>query len=188
MTLLEEIRPGFFELPEIKNMPEDWGVFEEMILELKDFDNKNYINCNFSKDAVLKKYEGPIEKLHEAVAKVDEDWIKFFNAKDEIYVMMLGDEIASFCLIDYFGIHKWKEEKVKIGGPGCVGTVPEFRRQGIGLLMVGNVTLILKERGYDISYIHWTAVSDWYEKLGYQTIIRWNKNGIIKDYSLGNLA
>ena len=45
--------------------------------------------------------------------------------------------------------------------------------------MVGKVTQILKEEGYDYSYIHFTGVSDWYKKLGYKTSHRWNRNGVI---------
>ena len=67
--------------------------------------------------------------------------------------------------------------KLKIGGPGCVGTVPEFRDRGLGLTMVKNATQILKEEGFDYSYIHYTHVAKWYATLGYKTIMRWNKSG-----------
>ena len=50
---------------------------------------------------------------------------------------------------------------------------------GIGLTMVKLVTEILKNEGYDYSYIHYTAVAHWYAKLGYTTILKWNKKGII---------
>ncbi len=68
---------------------------------------------------------------------------------------------------------------MKVGGPGCVGTLPEYRNKGIGLIMVKHVTQILKEEGYDYSYIHFTGVAPWYEKLGYKTTIRWTKNGVV---------
>ena len=45
--------------------------------------------------------------------------------------------------------------------------------------MVKNVTRILKEDGYDYSYIHFTGVASWYEKLGYKTSIKWNKHGVL---------
>lgn len=48
---------------------------------------------------------------------------------------------------------------------------------GIGLTMVKNVPRILKDEGYDYSYIHYTGAALWYEKLGYQTSLKWNKNG-----------
>ena len=59
------------------------------------------------------------------------------------------------------------------------GTIPAYRKQGIGLKMVQNATAILKEVGYDLSYIHYTAVGHWYARLGYQTILRWNSQGIV---------
>ena len=68
---------------------------------------------------------------------------------------------------------------LKIGGPGCVGTVPEYRRQGIGLRLVQLATGILKDQGYDLSYIHYTAVAPWYAKLGYQTVLKWNGRGFL---------
>ena len=58
-------------------------------------------------------------------------------------------------------------------------TLPEYRRQGIGLKMVQNVTAILKAEGYDLSYIHFTGVGRWYEKLGYHTTLRWSRDGVV---------
>ena len=68
---------------------------------------------------------------------------------------------------------------LKVGGPGCVGTVPEFRRKGIGLTMVAKVTEIFADEGFDVSYIHYTGVADWYAKLGYRTFAKWGKSGFI---------
>lgn len=76
------------------------------------------------------------------------------------------------------GTYEIKGQKIKIGGPGCVGTLPEYRDKGIGLTMVQHVTQILKEEGYDYSTIHYSYLASWYEKLGYKTIIKWNRNGI----------
>ena len=38
---------------------------------------------------------------------------------------------------------------------------------------------ILKEEGYDYSYIHYTYLAPWYERLGYKTVIKWNRDGIL---------
>ena len=46
--------------------------------------------------------------------------------------------------------------------------------------MVKHVTQILKEEGYDYSYIHFTGVAPWYEKLGYKTSVQWTKNGVVQ--------
>ena len=68
-----------------------------------------------------------------------------------------------------------------VGAPGCVGTVPACRRKGIGLKMVQNVTAILKRESYDLSCIHYTGVAPWYGKLGYETVLRWNRNGFLNE-------
>ena len=69
-------------------------------------------------------------------------------------------------------------KRIKIGGPGCVGTLPEYRNKGVGLSMVKYATQILKNEGFDYSYIHYTHISEWYSKLGYKTVLQWTKNGI----------
>ena len=76
-------------------------------------------------------------------------------------------------------VEKWSRKEVPVNVV-CVGTVPEYRRQGIGLKMVQNVTQILKEKGYALGYIHYTGVGHWYAKLGYQTLVKWNSGGIIR--------
>ena len=67
----------------------------------------------------------------------------------------------------------------RIGLLSSMYTDPAYRRRGIGLEMVRRATGILKEKGYDISYIHYTGVAHWYAKLGYQTVLRWNGNGFL---------
>ncbi len=66
-----------------------------------------------------------------------------------------------------------------LAGPGCVGTLPQYRKQGIGLEMVRRATLLLKAEGFDLSWIHYTHLERWYGKLGYKTVLRWNREGLI---------
>ena len=63
--------------------------------------------------------------------------------------------------------------KNKVGAPGCVGTVPRFRRKGIGLKMVAMACEELKKQGCDTCFIHYTGVGHWYAKLGFQTFLTW---------------
>ena len=84
--------------------------------------------------------------------------------------------VVSFCLVDGFGEYNG----LKVGGPGCVGTIPSCRKQGIGLKMVQNATVILQREGYDISHIHYTGVGPWYAHMGYKVILRWNGKGFVK--------
>ncbi|MBO4292581.1 MAG: GNAT family N-acetyltransferase [Lachnospiraceae bacterium] len=69
---------------------------------------------------------------------------------------MNGDSLIAFCILQDYGYH----QGYRICAPGCVGTIPEYRRQGIGLGMVQNATQHIKE-------------------LGYETVLRWNCKGFL---------
>ena len=173
--LFNEMHPDFFERDYIKNRPDE-EIFDEMILGLEDFEEKE---LPVPTGITYGLFTGNITELHSAVREVVPHWVDFFNEGDRVYCGYAGDEIACFCIIEEMGEHPLDGRMIRVGGPGCVGTVPKFRRQGIGLKMVQDVTRILRDEGYDISYIHYTGVAHWYAKLGYRSVVRWNKNGII---------
>lgn len=177
ISLFESIYPGFFELENIRGLPENC-VCEEMILPLEENVQSAY-EKEFDANISFGYFEGEREELVAAVEKVDSGWVLYFDGKHRVYCGYLDGKIASFCLVEDMGVHDVGERKIKVGGPGCVGTLPECRNKGIGLTMVKKVTHILKEEGYDYSYIHYTGVAPWYEKLGYKTIVRWNRNGVL---------
>lgn len=176
-ALLLDMHPGFFSQEYIRAMQESW-VCEEMVLRLDAFDPEAY-RKELGAGISFAPFRGSPEELHAAVGKVVPSWLPFYDARARVYCGFAGREIASFCIIEDMGKHMLDGQLVKIGGPGCVGTVPEFRNRGIGLTMVGNVTQILKEEGYDLSYIHYTGVAPWYQKLGYRTVLKWNKHGVL---------
>lgn len=118
-------------------------------------------------------YSGPLEPLHAAVAAVDPDWVKYFGAGSPVYCATLEGEIASFCNAEIWTNCLLSNGKNKIGAPGCVGTVPAFRRKGIGLKMVAMACEELKKQGCDTCFIHYTGVGHWYAKLGFQTFLTW---------------
>ena len=120
-------------------------------------------------------YTGDLAPLHDAVRLVDADWVQYFDGKAPVFCAFDGGQVVSFCIVDDMGVH----EGLHIGGPGCVGTVPAYRRLGIGLKMVLLATAMLKAQGYDLSYIHYTQVGRWYARLGYETVLRWNSAGIL---------
>ena len=62
-----------------------------------------------------------------------------------------------------------------------MGTLPEYRGHQIGLKMVQLATGIVQRRGFDIAYIHYTHIDHWYAKLGYKTVLRWNRDGVLWD-------
>lgn len=175
--VFDKIHPVFFEQEYIKNRPAEI-YSEEMLLELSGYDKNQYV-IDVPEKVSFGYYKGTNEKLKESVAQVEESWVQFFPENSRVYCAMAGDEIASFCLIENFGSYPYDGRILKFGGPGCVGTVPKFRRLGIGLRMVSDVTQILKDEGYDMSYIHYTGVAPWYAKLGYHTVLKWNCNGFV---------
>ena len=176
-ALFMEMHPGFFERDYIRSMNEEW-TYEEMILWLEEFDPDVY-QKTFDSDVSFGIFRGSLKELHAAVEQVIPEWLKLYDEKSRVYCGFIGGKIASFCMIEDMGEHLLDGRKVKIGGPGCVGTVPEFRNRGLGLVMVRDVTRILKEEGYDLSYIHYTGVAPWYQKLGYRTILKWNRHGFL---------
>ena len=58
---------------------------------------------------------------------------------------------------------------------------------GIARVIVDNVyetVTVLKDEGYDLSYIHYTGVAPWYHKLGYNAILKWDRDGILSEETL----
>ena len=177
LDLFNKMHPGFFDSDAIRRIPSEW-IYEEMILDLRKCNITQY-DKDYGDNVSFGYYTGDMNDLLAAIEKVVPSWIPLFDGKNRVYCGFSNGEIASFCLVEDMGKHHIGNNLIKVGGPGCVGSVPEYRNLGIGLCMVRNVTQILKEEAYDISYIHYTGVPKWYEKLGYQTVLRWNKNGIL---------
>ena len=174
MDLFLSLHPGFFERESIRSLPLE-DVSEEQILDLHAF-SPDALSIPCPEKITFGFYQGEMAPLHEAVRSVSKGWAQYFTPDKDIYCAFDGEKIASFCLLDDFGQY----QGLRIGGPGCVGTVPAYRRQGIGLKMVQKGTAILKERGYDLSYIHYTGVGRWYERLGYETLMFWNAAGRVE--------
>ncbi|MCH5266417.1 MAG: GNAT family N-acetyltransferase [Lachnospiraceae bacterium] len=176
ILLFNCLYPNFFEREFVRSLPEEL-VFDEMILPLNEFDMHKY-DKNLDDNISFGFYDSDLDKLKKEVEKVDQDWVQYYNGKLRIYCGYVDGKVASFCLVEDKGIYNIDGSEIKIGGPGCVGTLLEYRDKGIGLTMVKHVTQILKEEGYDYSYIHFTSVASWYERLGYKISIKWNKNGV----------
>lgn len=172
-AMFHVLHPGFFASESIRGLSPEY-VFEEQILDLRAFRaDQPPLPC--PPGVTFGLYSGDMETLHAAVRQVDEDWVQYFNEGDQVYCAYEGGQVVSFCNLDEFGTY----EQLRIGGPGCVGTIPSHRKRGIGLKMVQNATAMLKRSGFDLSYIHYTHVGHWYAQLGYETILRWNANGIL---------
>lgn len=111
---------------------------------------------------------GGSERLLEAVAGVDRDWVQYFRG-GEYFCASVNGEIASFCIVEDDVTCLFSDGKTRVGSIGCVGTVPGMRRQGIGLAMVAEASRELIRRGCGRIFIHYTGVYDWYARLGYKT-------------------
>lgn len=177
LLLFKNMYPDHFEREVVRGLPDDL-VFEEMILSLNNFNISKY-DKKLDNDISFGFYNGSLVELKKAIEKVVPYWVEHFTEDDRIYCGYIGEKIASFCIIEDKGSYNINGHEIKIGGPGCVGTLPEYRNKGIALTMVKHVTKILKDEGFDYSYIHFTSVAAWYEKLGYKTSVKWSKNGII---------
>ena len=174
-VLFSCLKPGFFESEWIQNMDERI-VCAELAMDLRE---QSPIKVPFTPQEGISFgfFHGDLKKIKEAVAKVEDNWVQYFTEYSEIFCAFDGDEIVSFCIIENMGV----QDGVHVGGPGCVGTIPEYRERGIGLEMVRQATEILKERDYDLSWIHYTHIDKWYQKLGYKTVLRWNCYGITEE-------
>ena len=160
---------------------ESWGFFakqgfvsvgkcDEMILKLVDFQLVK-LALHGSDIAEYGWFDGDLEDIRSAVSLVDENWTQYFINPENIYVAKVNGEIASFCLVDINCQNYLTDKYRKVGMPGCVGTVPKFRNKGIALEMVARVTEYLKDQGMDVSFIFFTGVAKWYEKIGYRTFL-----------------
>ncbi len=176
--LFSQIHPDFFAGQAIRTLPPD-AVFDEMILDLKAFHHSaDSFPCppGITFGFLLPEH---MDGLVRSVRSVDPGWVQYFTQPSDIFCAFEGNEILSFCILDSMGTVTLSHGTFRIAGPGCVGTIPSARRRGIGLALICRATALLQSQGYDYSYIHYTTVSQWYAKLGYQTILRWNASGLI---------
>ncbi len=172
--IFNQLKPDFFRDPGICGLPESY-VFTELVMDFRKT-NCSSLKISYPKEITFDFYRGDIEKLQEAVAQVDQDWVQYFNETSKVFCAFDKDKIAAFCIVDQMGF----VEGLKIGGPGCVGTLPQYRKKGIGLELVCRATEILRQQGFELSWIHWTHLASWYSKLGYKAVLKWNCKGFLE--------
>lgn len=169
------MHPDFFKKERIRTLPKD-KVFTELVMDLRET-VPEMMPSRPQDEITFGEYHGRLAPLLEAVARVDEGWVQEYTEEERYYCAFDGEKIAAFCCLSdmaqFQGLH--------IGGPGCVGTLPEYRRRGIGLEMVRLATETLRQDGFDISWIHYTHLENWYKKLGYRPVLRWNSGGMIAE-------
>lgn len=118
--------------------------------------------------------ESDREALLKAVWQVVPEWVELYRGYcGEVLIALCNGEIAAFEMIDERGGFFDSEAK-RHGSIGCVGTVPEYRRRGIGLDMTARSVGILKERGCDRVQLLYLIFDKWYGKLGFKiTSTQW---------------
>ena len=177
VRLFADMHPHFFDSDAIRGIPKEW-TYNEMLLFLRDFDPGIY-KRELDPAVTFGLWQGDPAAIQAAAEAVNPGWGQYYDGRQPIYCGVLDGVPVSFCLIADMGTHFIDGRLCRVGGPACVGTLPAYRDRGIGLTMVSRVTLILREQGFDCSYIHYTGVAPWYEKLGYRTILCWDRDGIL---------
>lgn len=145
------------------------GDFTEMELPLAHF---SVPKSDIPENAEFRFYDGDIETLRSAVAEVDEEWVQYFDDDGSFFCCFMDGKLAAFCIIGENERCLLSDGTAETGSIGCVGTVPEFRRKGLGLHMVALGAEWLKSRGCDNVFIHYTHLCDWYAKLGAKVFLR----------------
>ncbi len=146
----------------------------EMKMKLSDF-NYDTLDIPACPDDVTFGYIGEEDKesLYKAVNKVNPEWLEYFTFSSPIYAAKRNGEIAGFCIVDLNADTIISNGSNNVGMIGCVGVIPEMRRNGIGLAMVANATRDIKSKGCDDAFIHYTYLDWWYGRLGYKTFLRY---------------
>ena len=170
--IFDGLFPRFFEGEGIRALGKDES-FSELVLDLRAY--APLPPAAAPSGVTFGEYSGDIGALRAAVSRVDEDWVQYFDGNSRYFTAIEDGRIVSFCVLDEMG----RYSGMRVGGPGCVGTVPERRGRGIGLRLVQLSTELLKREGFDLSWIHYTHLDKWYGSLGYDLVLRWNGEGIV---------
>jgi ribosomal protein S18 acetylase RimI-like enzyme len=121
------------------------------------------------------RFDGDVETIRAIVRQVEPDWAKYFSEDSFIFCAYANGEPISFCLVDELADGcMLARPGIKVGSIGCVGTVPQYRRRGIGLDMTAQSVRILKDRGCDRVQLLYLVFDKWYGKLGFKiTSTQW---------------
>lgn len=145
----------------------------EMKLDLHDFIFENQEINLWPEGIEFEYYKDDKNDLLKAVALVDEEWVRYFEEDNLIYIAKKDSEIVGFTILDFNDINVLSTKINKVGSIGCVGVIPSAREQGIGLALVAHGSNELKKHKCDIAFIHYTYLEKWYGKLAYRTFMKY---------------
>lgn len=107
-----------------------------------------------------------------AVKEAKSTWTSIFErCTDPVYLAVMDGEIAGFAILDPSG-GRFVQPGQQVGSIGCVGVVPAWREQGIGLQMVAHGAEWLKSQGSTQVELRYTWLENWYGRLGFTTTCR----------------
>lgn len=116
-------------------------------------------------DAVSFSYAGAEDHkaLPTLVARVNPNWVRYFTPDRTVLLAKEGGETVGFAILEegYYALDN------SVGSVGCVGVLPERRRQGIGRALVARAVTCLKERGYTACELRYVSSADFYSPLGF---------------------
>ena len=124
--IFNALHPGFFNEKYISSLPPECE-YTELVTDLRE-PPSGVQPVTFPPDITFGVYHGEITDLREAVREVDEGWLPYFTPNERFFCAYDGEKPVAFCILtdsgNIMGLH--------IGQPGCVGTIPAYRKKGIG--------------------------------------------------------
>lgn len=153
-------------------------VFDDGCIEMKmplaefDYDGLNIPPCPVGTAFGYIEKNDYKDLLH-AVGEVDADWVQYFTPESPVFAARSNGKIAGFCMIDENADTVISGGNNNVCSIGCVGVVPEMRKNGIGLSMVAEAARIAKRDGCTDAFIHYTYLDKWYGRLGFKTFLRY---------------
>ena len=147
------------------NMDIDTYSFEYAALDIPKPENVTY---RLAKDSDK-------EDLLKAVQITEPGWTDLYkDCDDDVLLAVCDNKIVAFEMINENGGVFTSEKNIKHGCIGCVGTIPEYRRKGIGLDMTAYAVQRLRALGCDKVQLLYLVLDKWYGKLGfYITSTQW---------------
>lgn len=109
-----------------------------------------------------------LPRLLEAVENAKAGWSTIFEScTDPVLIAECGGKILGFEILSPDG-GWYTVDHARIGSVGCVGVIPEARKEGIGRQMVAHGVEWLKKQGSVSVELRYVALADWYSKLGFK--------------------
>ncbi len=149
----------------------------DMILRLESFKSPDSIFENIDRQGITLKLlpENEVENLLTFEKHSFPEWHQYFaravdtgRLNDILIAVSANEDILGSVLIEGKS-PKWNcLLGDKVAEIGALGVLVEARNQGIGIALAAKGTQILKDTDFEVAFLGWTWLIDWYGKLGYK--------------------